>query len=82
MKRGQSMPLNVVIIAVILLIVLIVVAVIFVKRMNDGNNTLSSCGIAGKCMSSCGEGFIDVPEQKCPSGQKCCMKVTDEKSPT
>lgn len=53
MKRGQGMPLNVIIIAVIVIIVLVVLVAIFTGQLGGFQKSLAEC--KGQC----------VPESQC-----------------
>lgn len=82
-RESQGMPVNVIIIAAISLIVLFVLVMIFTGQSGKTVKTLESCeGIAGQCkeiLRGCLEGEVEKINVKCPAGQKCCIKVYEEK---
>ena len=82
-KRGQGMPVNVIIIAAISLIVLFVLIIMFTGQSSKTVSTLESCqGIAGQCKKNspgCLEGEGEKINVKCPSGEKCCIRVYEVK---
>ncbi|HLD06094.1 MAG TPA: hypothetical protein VJC16_00990 [Candidatus Nanoarchaeia archaeon] len=82
--KGQSMPLNVVIVAAILIIVLFVVVLIFTGKIKGFSQDLESCvAKGGNCenVQSCGEkgeGWTTIPRTECEESsppQKCCIKI-------
>ncbi|MBU0980250.1 MAG: hypothetical protein KJ709_05560 [Nanoarchaeota archaeon] len=86
-KRGQGLPMNTIVIAAIALMVMIVLIIIFVNKMNEGEDTLNSCGIFanGQCYDgdSCPEGHQIVPNVKeCSQGKVCCIQLKDDEEGT
>ncbi len=80
-KRGQSLPLNTIIIAIIVVTVLVVLIMIFTGQIRLFTTGLSDCQAqGGSCVSdtACPDGFSKAPLSKCDSGV-CCIK-TGEKS--
>ena len=82
-KRGQGMPMNVIVTAALVLLVLVVLAVIFIERARNADNTFSSCSIfgPGDCMpgNECEKGWQEVPNvENCGEDKICCIKLEDE----
>ncbi|MFH1133565.1 MAG: hypothetical protein V1735_03680 [Nanoarchaeota archaeon] len=79
-KRGQGLPLNVVIIAALLLIVLIVLALVFTGRLDIFHKTILGCEInGGECKGSCGPFETEMPDVKCPLNKPhCCIKINEK----
>ena len=83
--KGQSLPLNTVIVAAILIIVLFVVVLIFTGKIKGFSQDLESCSAkGGSCetvVRSCsekGEGWTTIPRTECEESNpplKCCIKV-------
>jgi hypothetical protein len=87
MKKGQGLPLSVVVLAAIALIVLIVLILIFNGKIGGFNEGVSSCSSkGGQCLDGnaqianggCVEG-VYVPNTNCDkeegSGQVCCVSL-------
>lgn len=82
MTKGQSMSINVIIVAAIALVVLIVLVVIFGGRVSLFNRGLNTC--SGYCSpdGACMPGDVAIPTQNCrdSAGQHvegegvCCIK--------
>jgi hypothetical protein len=80
-KKGQGLPVNVIIIAVVGLVVLFVLIAIFVKFSGSAQDNLGDCkNKGGVCRDSC------VPDKEVkvflPGGCKetnniCCVKVRE-----
>jgi len=69
MRRGQGMPINIIVVVAIALLVLIVLAVVFTGRVQLFGKGLGSCN--GFCRSSsvqCGPGASAVPTKNCNDG--------------
>ena len=87
-KRGQGMPMNVIIIAAIALLVLVVLSIVFVNNISGTNKAINSCEeTGGACKPAafgCGETEKLTTSKKCyQSGtdkvdatQICCVKYT------
>ena len=80
-KRGQGMPVNVIIIAAIALIVLFVLVALFTGKIRGLSQDLESCAIKqGICDRDCGPNRAAVPA-KCSDAEekegkkKCCVTV-------
>lgn len=74
MKKAESMPLNLVIVAIILLVVLVIVLVFFTNKIGISSKEIDSCAYkGGECKSSCPEGYATIMG-KCDIGT-CCLKV-------
>ena len=86
-KRGQSLPINAIIIAALAMIVLVVVAAIFTGRARIFAKDLESCSAKqGKCEKTCGSGKAIVTNVKCPETKQeekegknvCCITVLEQ----
>jgi hypothetical protein len=85
MKKGQSMSLNVIVVAALVILVLIVLSVIFIRSGGSFTNNVGSCEVqGGKCAAVCGDagyGTEDYTVQRgdlqCPTeGEKCCLQIS------
>ncbi len=84
MKKGQSMSINVIIVAVLALLVLVVLAFIFTGKIGVFTKTTSNCeSISGNiCEYSCSAGYVQDNSRGCydedneETGQVCCIPVT------
>lgn len=82
-KKGQGMPVNVIIIAAIALIVLFILVTLFTGRTKIFAENLESCASKqGICKDKpCDKGEATVPNTKCSqeeikAGKKiCCVQV-------
>lgn len=80
MKKGQGLPLNVVIIAILALIVLIVLVVIFTGKIGGFGRDIVSCSTrGGKCASGeCPPGavYATIKNTDCDQqGSICCVEI-------
>jgi len=81
MKKAQSMPLNVIIIAVIVVVVAVVLLVIFNRSISSTSKELSGCSLrGGTCKAECLSNEAVFEDTNCPENQKCCVKVFESES--
>jgi hypothetical protein len=80
-KKGQGMPINMVIVAAIALVVLVVLILIFTRKIGGINTDLQSCSTRGgvcqeaKCDESKGQTEL-TGLAGCESGKSnCCISV-------
>lgn len=87
-KRGQGLPINVIIIAALALIVLVVIAAVFTGRFKIFSESLDSCSTKqGECKKGC-EPNVEavIRSAKCPETPKekedgkntCCIRVLNK----
>ena len=89
-NKGQSMPMNVIIVAVLALIVLVVILFIFNDKINIFGKGISDC--KGMCETKLGDvvssscktaGYTYNPAGICSGADKgkvCCIKVYQEET--
>jgi cytochrome oxidase Cu insertion factor (SCO1/SenC/PrrC family) len=85
MKKGQGLPVNVIIIAAIALLVLVVLSVIFVGNVAPINPAVKNCeeagGLCRSVASGCFEGESQTSARQCLEGRTvdqtrvCCLPV-------
>lgn len=83
-KKGQGMPVNVIIIAVLALLVMVIVAFVFTGKFAEFSKRINDCeAVAGNaCEYSCAEGYTQDSSRKCFEGNKvdtskvCCVPVS------
>ncbi|MBA3064860.1 hypothetical protein FP803_05475 [Candidatus Woesearchaeota archaeon] len=75
-KKGQSLPMNTIVIAAIVLIVLVVIIMIFTGRMGGFTHSVQDCvEQGGECVAACNinEGILPIAGGECKTGT-CCSK--------
>lgn len=75
LKKGQGLPLNVIIIAVIALIVLVVIIAIFSGKLRGFGKGATDCATRqGECedLAECPEGSIYIPQTNCEAEDEIC----------
>tara|TARA_Y100000310_G_C20581606_1_gene763288 strand:+ start:398 stop:646 length:249 start_codon:yes stop_codon:yes gene_type:complete len=72
-KKGQGLPIRIIVVAAILLIVMFLVILFFRRGLDDSAGDLQNCGFkGGKCEPSCGENSIELNAECDPPTNKCC----------
>ena len=74
-KRGQGMPMNVIIIAAIALLVLVVLSIVFVNNIAGTNKELGSCESTG---GTCKPAAFGCAEQETQRNSKCYQAGSDK----
>ena len=85
LRKGQGLPINVIIIAALLLVTLIVVLGIFTGKFGKFSRDVESCTIKGGiCRDNCNEINEKAIEGSCTDltgktspNKKCCIKVIE-----
>jgi len=79
MRKAQTMPLNVIVIAIIVLVVLIVMIYIFTGRTQQFQKGISACDNCKAAGESCAEGEAKITracsDADTEKGEFCCMKI-------
>jgi len=83
MKKAQSMPMNVIIVAALALIVLIILAVVFMNKMGGFVKETDTCtNNGGSCVvekDGCGQYQVEKTgdvNYKCEKGKICCVGIS------
>lgn len=73
MRKGQGLPINLIVLIVIALVVIVVLLFIFRDRASGFNETMDACKLAGgECKVSC-LSSEDAIAAHCPDAQVCCV---------
>ena len=84
MKKGQSMSLNVIVIAALVILVLIVLSVIFIRSSGSFSSNSQACEVqGGVCAQACGDVAYNTedytvsrPDVQCEdAGDVCCLQI-------
>lgn len=81
-RKGQGLPVNVIILATLALIVLFVLISIFGKGSSRSIDTLESCAARrGECKlvgEGCDTTELKLSNVKCPESRVCCVKILEK----
>ena len=81
-KKGESLSLEVIVVAILVLLVLIVLFMVFTGRMHFFQQGLKTCDGVCSTIDDCGKGKAAIPIDNCGNMGKsysyCCVEVVKE----